>query len=106
MLSPDELREKLAQLTEQCKTAQQELDALRTQTERLAKLELEADALLEQYARIIPEGLDAFTPEDRHQAYEALRLRWFVYPDGSMEADGIFSLEGASSLCMSDVARV
>jgi hypothetical protein len=50
LLSPDELREKLAQLEEQRRTAECELETLRTRMERLARLELEADAVLEQYA--------------------------------------------------------
>jgi hypothetical protein len=81
---------------------QRSVEALRSQAEDLANLELEADALAEQYARITPEGLDAFTPEDCHQAYKELRLRVFVHPDGSMEVVGIFNLDGASSLCNSE----
>ncbi len=62
LLSPDELREKLAYLEEQRKTAERELEVLRSQTERLASLGLEADALLEQYVQMAPEGLDNVTP--------------------------------------------
>jgi len=104
LLSPDGLREKLTHLGEQRKTAERELETLRTQTERLANLELEADALLEQYARMTPEGLDRYTPEDRHQAYKALRLRVVVHPDGAIEADGIFNLNGAPLLCITEGA--
>src|SRR5918911_1175670 len=91
MLSPDELREKLARLDEQRRTAQCEIETLHARTERLASLELEADAVLEQYAEMTVNGLDAFTSEDRHQAYKALRLRVTAYPHGDMEASGIFS---------------
>ena len=63
LLSPDELREKLAYLEEQRRTAERELEeVLHTRTERLAGLELEADALLEQYVQMAPEGLDNVTP--------------------------------------------
>jgi hypothetical protein len=71
----------------------------------LMSLELEADALLEHYTRITPEGLDRYTPEDRHQAYKALRLRWFVYSDGRMEAYGIFNLNGPPLLCTTEASR-
>jgi hypothetical protein len=104
LLGPDELRDKLTHLTEQRKTAERELEALRTQTERLANLELEADTLLEHYTRIAPEGLDCYTPEDRHQAYKELRMRMLVHPDGSMEANGIFNLNGAPVLCINERA--
>lgn len=90
LLSPDELREKLAHLAEQRRTAERELETLRTRTERLANLELEAEALLEHYAGMAREGLEAYTPEDRHDAYQALRLRVVAHPDGRMEAGGVF----------------
>jgi hypothetical protein len=97
LLSSDELREKLAHLQEQRRTAERELETLRTRIERLGNPELEADALLEQYAGMAPEGLDAFTPEDRHHAYKALKLKVTAHPHGDMEASGIIS--GTSSLC-------
>ena len=90
LFSPDELREKLAHLAEQRRTAERELEALRTRTERLANLELEAEALLAHYAGMAREGLEAYAPEDRHDAYQALRLRVVVHPDGRMEAGGVF----------------
>ena len=86
LLSSDELREKLAHLAEQRRTAERELETLRARTERLANLELEAEALLAHYAGMAREGLEAYAPEDRHDAYQALRLRVVVHPDGRMEA--------------------
>ena len=82
-----------------------ELATLRTQTEDLANLEIEADALIEQYASITPEGLDLYTPEDRHQAYKELRLKVIVHADGSMEADGVFNLDSAPLLCTTEALR-
>jgi site-specific DNA recombinase len=104
LLDPDELREKLTYLAEQRVRAERELETLRTRTERLANLELEADALLEHYADMTKEGLEAYAPEDKRDAYQALRLRIVVYPDGRMEADGVFALE--PGLCNSEPARV
>ena len=97
LLNSDELREKLAHLQEQRRTAERELETLRAKTEHLGNLQLEADALLEQYAEMVPEGLDAFTPEDRHHAYKALRLKVTAHPHGEMEASSIIS--STSSLC-------
>jgi hypothetical protein len=79
------------------------LETLRTRTQRLANLELEAEALLEHYAGMTREGLEAYTPEDKHDAYQALRLRVVVFPDGHMEADGVFMVE--PGLCSSEPRR-
>jgi hypothetical protein len=66
--------------------------------------ELEAEALLEHYAGMAREGLEAYAPEDRHEAYRALRLRVVVHPDGRMEAGGVF-IPGPG-LHSSELARV
>jgi uncharacterized protein (DUF3084 family) len=104
LLSPDELREKLAHLAEQRRTAERELETLRARTARLANLELEAEALLEHNAGIAREGLEAYTPEDRHDAYKALRLRIVAHPDGRMEAEGAFNV--GSELCKTEAVWV
>jgi hypothetical protein len=49
------------------------------------------DALLESYAEMTPEALDALTPEERRQVYGMLRLRVEVAADGTMKAQGILS---------------
>jgi hypothetical protein len=99
LLSSDELREKLAHLAEQRRTAERELETLRSRTERLANLELEAEGLLEHYGGMAREGLEAYTPEDRHDAYKALRLRIVAHPDGHVEAEGAFNM--GHELCKS-----
>jgi site-specific DNA recombinase len=104
LLSPEVLREKLTYLADQRQTAERELEALRGRTERIANLELEAEALLEHYTGMTREGLEAYTPEDKHDAYKALRLRVILHPDGRMEADGVFILE-PPELCNSEPAR-
>ncbi len=76
----------------------------RARTERLANLELEAEALLEHYAGMAREGLEAYTPEDKHDAYRALRLRMVAHPDGRMEAEGVFI--PCPGLRSSELARV
>jgi hypothetical protein len=91
LLSPDELREKLARLEEQRRTSERDLETLHARTERLASLGLEAGAVLGQYGEMTAKGLDAFASEERHRAYKALRLRVTAHSDGGMEASGIFS---------------
>jgi hypothetical protein len=97
-----EFDEALAELEKTRKVAGRELDTLHARTERLANLELEAEALLEHYTEMTREGLEAYTPENRHDAYRALRLRITVNPDGGMEADRVFMLE--PELCNSELA--
>ena len=91
LLSTAELRERLAGLDDQRRTLEREAAALRNQREALTNLELEAEALLERYASMVPEGLEHFKPEDRHEAYQALRLKVIAGVDGSIEATGVLS---------------
>ena len=91
LLSAPELRDRLAGLEDQRRILESEAAALRAQQEALAGLELEAEALMERYAAMVPEGLEHFTPEDRHEAYRALRLKVTVGVDGSVEATGVLS---------------
>ena len=64
--------------------------------ERMAKLELEAEALANHYRFQAREGLDLFTPEDRHDAYKALGIRVIAHADGVAELTGS-TIVGAGS---------
>jgi site-specific DNA recombinase len=86
----NELRTKLAGLDETRQLAQRELDFLEERHERLRGLERDKHTLLEHYAGMVPEVLDALTPEERHHIYKMLRLRIVVYPDGTLEVSGTF----------------
>jgi hypothetical protein len=46
---------------------------------------------LEHYARMVPEALDALTPEERRQVYGMLRLKVEIAADGAMEVRGVLS---------------
>jgi site-specific DNA recombinase len=96
----DELRAKLVALEETCKMAQQELEALAQRQEKLQELKRDKNALLESYARTVPEGLDALSPEERHRIYKMLRLRVVIGPDVPPEVSGVFG-EGVP-LCGSE----
>jgi site-specific DNA recombinase len=97
IMGHDELREKLSALDEIRSTAKRELEAIRSRRERLEELERDKDALLDSYAQMTPEALDALTPEERHRVYGMLGLRATITMDGTLEVSGTFN-EG-ESLC-------
>ena len=93
LITFDELGSKLAALEETRKTARRELAALEGRAERLRALERDRDALLEGYAELMPEALEALEPEERHRVYNMLRLRVQAFPDGTFEVSGVFREE-------------
>lgn len=88
LITFDELRAKLGALEETRQTARKELAALDARTERLQSLERDRDALLENYAEMMPEALDALEPEERHSVYKMLRLKTLAFSDGTLEVSG------------------
>jgi site-specific DNA recombinase len=115
-MTDEELDEALAELGETRVTAEAELEAIRGRKEILENLERDREALLESYAEMTPEALDALTPEERRQVYGMLRLRVEVAADGTMEAQGILSENlcvynenghsvGEEGLCENGLAR-
>jgi site-specific DNA recombinase len=93
LITFDELGTKLAALEETGQTARRELAALEGRTERLRALERDREALLQNYAEMIPEALDALEPEERHRVYNMLRLRTVAFPDGALEVSGALGEE-------------
>jgi chromosome segregation ATPase len=93
LITFDELRTKLAALEETRELARRELAALQDQRDRLQELERDKTALLEHYAAMVPEGLDALSPEERHRVYKMLGLRVSVQPSGILEVSGTFGEE-------------
>jgi septal ring factor EnvC (AmiA/AmiB activator) len=83
LITLEELRKKLSDLEETRAVAQGELDALRSRQEHIEQLESDADTILNQYARMVPEALDALTSEERHRVYKMLRLKVLLHADGS-----------------------
>ena len=73
--------------------ARRELAALDDRTERLQFLERDRDALLKNYAEMMPEALEALQPEERHHVYKMLRLRVVAFPDGALEVSGALGKE-------------
>jgi len=82
IVSMSELKGKLATLDER------ELEKLTYYQEHIAELERDAEALVELYRRQAREGLDLYTPQDRHDAYKALGIKVIAQPGGSIELTG------------------
>jgi hypothetical protein len=70
------------------KTAEHELEALRSREEYVRKLEAGRDALLDSLEAQAPEALDSLTPEQRHQWYKLLELRGMSLPTGEWRSVG------------------
>jgi hypothetical protein len=85
LISMAELKQKLASLEERREVAKRELGKLARYHEHLAELERGAEALMERYTFEASEGLDFYTPEDKHDAYRRLGIKVICYPDGSVE---------------------
>ena len=88
LMTLDELGERLEQLDETRKTAHKELEALKTRRETVEALERDRDTLLESYTGLVPEKLDALSPEKRHRIYKLLRLKAVASPGGVLEMSG------------------
>jgi site-specific DNA recombinase len=88
IISMTELKSKLAALEERRIVAERELEKLGRHEERIAALERDAEALIALYREQAREGLDLFTPQDRHDAYRTLGIHVMTYPDGSTELVG------------------
>jgi site-specific DNA recombinase len=84
----DELRAKLVALDETRDTAHRELAALEARREQLAELERKRDTLMERYAGMMPEALEALLPEERHRVYTLLKLRVNLSTDRALEVSG------------------
>jgi hypothetical protein len=60
----------------------------------LATLELDRDALVGRYTQMVPEDIDALTPEKRHHVYKLLKLQVRLHADGTtFEVSGMFGDE-------------
>jgi hypothetical protein len=50
--------------------------------ERIARLEQDADALVEHYTGMVPESLEGLTSRQRHDVYRMMRLKVLIPTDG------------------------
>ena len=58
----------------------------------MERLEQDKETLLESYAKMAPEALEALSAEERRRLYRMLRLRVVVNPDRSIEVTGALVL--------------
>jgi hypothetical protein len=84
VISMTELKGKLAALEERRIVAERELGEIARHEERLAELERG----LEELSALYREGLDLYTPRDRHDAYRSLGIHVLAHPDGTTELVG------------------
>jgi site-specific DNA recombinase len=93
IISMTELKGKLAALDERRAVADRELGKRLHHQERIAQLERETEALMERCRFEAREGLDLYTPQDRHDAYKTLGINIIAHPDGSTELTGSVLLD-------------
>src|SRR5215204_6272790 len=60
--------------------------------ECVERLEQDKETLLESYAKMAPEALEALSAEERRRLYRMLRLRVVANPDRSIEVTGALVL--------------
>jgi site-specific DNA recombinase len=93
-ISLEDLRARLAELEGDRESLLSTLDNIKGQAQELEDLERDRDVLLEDYAGVIPNRLDATTPKERHGIYEMLKLRVAASADRKLTASGIILTEG------------
>src|SRR5215212_9534585 len=89
----EELGGKLEELDCTRELARAELGRLQRRRERLEDLEQDRDAVIESYAGMLPEALEALSGEDKRRLYGMLRLEVAPAPDG-LEVTGALSTSG------------
>jgi hypothetical protein len=90
LITFDELRARLVELDNTRSVAERELQALRSQKERIGELEADRDALLDSLTGMAPDALDSLAPEERHQFYKMLKVGVTVSLDSTLEVSGAF----------------
>ena len=88
LLTHEELGGQLAALEETRETARRELEDLRGRREKLERLKGDRDTILETYADLTIEALDALSPEQRNRLYKMLKLNVVLGDDGTPEVSG------------------
>jgi hypothetical protein len=106
IISMLELKGKLSTLDERRTVAERELEKLTHHKEQIAELEREAEALKALYRHQATEGLDLYTPQDKHDAYKTLGINVIAYPDGTTELTGSVLVDvNSNSICSKPIER-
>ena len=96
LMTLDELGSKLKELERTRELAHVELGRLLKRRERVDELEHDRDAVVESYAGVLPEALEALSGEERRRLYGMLRLEVAPAPDG-LEVTGALGTSGPRS---------
>jgi site-specific DNA recombinase len=84
-LDMDRYERRLAQIRLTRKTAEDELVRIKAKADHVEQLERDKEALLNHYARIVPEQLDTLEPEERNRVYKMLDLTVLAHENGNLE---------------------
>ena len=96
LMTLDELGGKLKELDRTRELAHAELRRLLKRREHVEDLERDRDAVVESYAGMLSDALDALSGEERRRLYGMLRLEIAPAPDG-LEVSGALSTSGPRS---------
>ncbi len=92
-----ELSEKLANLEETRRYAENELSLLRASEERAREIEQDGEALVRELSAAVPEAIKLLPPDDRLGLYERLGLEVRAYPGGYQVSGAFCTHEPLSS---------
>ncbi len=95
-MSDEELDGALGKLDQARRTTERELAALKGSKEQIEQMERDAEAVMEGYAGVTPDALEALTPEERNRLYRTLRLQVRVHHDGHIEISGPFKMDNVA----------
>ena len=82
----DRYETRATQIKQARKTVEDELARIESRAMHIELVERDRYALLNHYAQIAPESLDALEPEERNRVYKMLDLTVMASRDGSLEA--------------------
>ena len=81
----DRYERRLAQIRHSRQNVQDELARQKVKDDHVVRLERDREALLNHYAQIVPEQLDALEPEERNRVYKMLDLTVLAQENGDLE---------------------
>jgi hypothetical protein len=93
LLTPDELRERLAGIEEQRGAVSRELESILDRSKRIERLERDREAILIHRIRPDRYVMDLYTPEQKNALYRRLRLKVAALPDGGAEIMGLLDVD-------------
>ena len=96
LMTLEELDGKLREIDRTRASARSELEALGKRRERAEELGRDRESIVESYAEMLPDALDALSGEERRRLYGMLRLEVSPTPEG-LEVGGALSTSGPRS---------